>query len=190
MTTAVLRRPTAGDLLPFAPAARLGSAGSFTAAWSEEPILAWGADGPKLFVPERRDPHLDRHGRMLLPDPVRRELARLSRDGRRFGRLGVVHDLDPLGPVRACRMLLAAGSARCSDDVARTVLGPPPAYPGAASLASRIDRALAGVGTGLRAPVQRLLDPVLFGVDGPAGPGSAPHHDERATWFPLAVWWW
>ena len=89
--------------------------------------------------------------------------------------------------MRSLLPLLADGPRTCTDEVARELVGPVPDHPGVARTVGILDAlvggdALAWAGDAL----ERLLDPVVFGVVAPYG----LVHGAPAAFQPLVAWRW
>lgn len=155
-----------------------------TVRWSARPVAGLDRATPWLWGPADRDPLLGPGGPAVIPLPQLRELRRIVAAGARFDAVGVAHELDPDGPVRPLLPLLADGPRTCSDEVARELVGPVPARPGATRL---LDGLVGGAAAGrLAGALDQILDPIVFGVVAPW-----PLTDGvPSLWFPLVVWRW
>lgn len=155
--------------------------------WSDHPVVALDRGDPWLYGPAERDPLLGRDGPKVLPRRQRARLAEIAATGPRFDAVAVAHELDPDGPVRALLPLLADGPRTCADVVARELVGPAPVHPGVARAAGVLD-ALAGgdVLMWAAAALDRLLDPIVFGVVAPHG----LRHGAPCVWLGLVAWRW
>jgi hypothetical protein len=156
--------------------------------WSDQPVVARDRDSVWLWGPAARDPLAGRDGETVVPRRQRQELARIAAEGTAFDAVAVAHELDPDGPARRLLPLLHDGPRTCTDEVARELVGPVPAHPRVARAAGtlgalvRSGPALARVGGVL----DRLLDPVVFGVVAPRG----LVHGTPAVFQPLVAWRW
>lgn len=155
--------------------------------WSDHPVVALDRGAPWLYGPAQRDPLLGRDGPKVLPHRQRAQLAELAATGPRFDAVAVAHELDPDGPVRTLLPLLADGPRTCTDEVARRLVGPVPVHPGVVRASGVLD-ALAG-GDALMwaaSALDRLLDPIVFGVVAPFG----LRHGVPCVWLALVAWRW
>lgn len=142
--------------------------------WSDDPLLVLDRDEqPWLLTPTRRDPQAH-HGRLVLPAEQRRQLTEVARLGIPFDDTAIAHEL---AAGRAGRFVsaLRAGPRRCTDALARELVGPVPPDP-------RVARA---VGM-LRTAVEAVLDPILFGAVAPGG----LRHGHPCLYFPVLAWAW
>jgi hypothetical protein len=152
--------------------------------WSEAPVLTLNRGTPWLLGPAERDPLRNRMGKPILPRQQRTKLERIRSTGVRFDRIAIAHELDPTGPVRPLLALLEQGPQPCTDNVAGLVVGQTPPHPG-------LYRAVRAIDSMCRGPaatrvLDRLLDPIVFGV---VAPGT-PRDGNPSLWYPLVVWRW
>jgi hypothetical protein len=156
--------------------------------WTETPLIAVDRSSvPWVIGPAERDPVRDSRGHTVLPRQQRVKLKRIAELGIPFQRLAIAHELDPDGPVKQLLPALREGPRRCTDVVARALVGGVPAHPGT----SRAIRALESPirATTSTAPIRVLstiLDPIIFGIIAP----TAPLHGEPCLWYPLVAWRW
>jgi hypothetical protein len=153
--------------------------------WTEQPVVALDGCRPWLFAPVECDPHSET-GRTVVPNAQRRQLVRLAKRDIPVQRIAIAHELDPLGPVSDLIPMLRTGPCTCSREVAKTLVGPPPAHPGVARTARLLDSILGATARGAAAGYNLLLDPIVFGVIAP----NEPTDGEPALWFLLTAWRW
>lgn len=152
--------------------------------WSAHPVVGLDRATPWLWGPADRDRLLGPGSPAVIPLPQLRELRRVVAAGAHFDAVAVAHELDPDGPVRPLLPLLADGPRTCSDEVARELVGPVPARPGATRL---LDGLVGGAAAGrLAGALDRILDPIVFGVVAP----WPLTHGVPSLWFPLVAWRW
>ena len=152
--------------------------------WSDHQALALDRGTPWMYGPASTDPLMGDRGPALLPRRQRRQLARIAATGARFDAVGVAHELDPDGPAQDLFPQLVDGPRTCSETVARELVGPVPAHPGVARAVGALVRAdLPARVAGL---LDRLLDPVVFGVVAP----WPLVHGVPSVWQPLVAWRW
>ncbi|TCO13874.1 hypothetical protein EV652_12534 [Kribbella steppae] len=177
-----VRRVSDRDDVPQLPVLR--------AVWHDDPLIVLDGTVPYLVTPAARDPHRGADGRHLVPTAQLAQLRRLVDAGLQFDEIAIAHELDPDGPVSTLLPVLRSGPMTCSDEVARTVVGPVPEHPGVAKVVRALDRVAGGfsaAGSLVRAGAEAVLDPIVFGVIGldPALRDGTP-----ALWYPLAAWRW
>lgn len=151
-----------------------------TFIWSEQPVVVLDRGMPWLYGPAERDPLRTARGHIVLPRRETTQLRVLATLGVPFQRLAIAHELDPDGPAADILSELRDGPRTCTDDVARTLVGPQPAHPVVRRAARLLDRAT------LARATEKILDPILFGVVG------APDlvHGRPALFYPLVAWRW
>jgi hypothetical protein len=161
--------------------------GAIVLPWSDHPVVALDRGDPWLYGPADRDPQLGRDGPGVLPRWQRAQLAEVAATGPRFDAVGVAHELDPGGPVHALLPLLVDGPRTCTDAVAPELVGPVPAHPGVARAAGMVDALVGGDALAWASgALDRLLDPIVFGVVAPYG----LHHGAPCVWLALVAWRW
>lgn len=154
---------------------------------SEHPIVGLDGDSPWVWAQAPADPQREPDGIAVVPRDRRRQLRRIAAAGSQFDAVAVAHELDVNGPVRSLLPELRNGPRTCTDEVARTLVGPVPQHPGVARAAGMLDAlfggdALAWAGNAL----DLLLDPIVFGVVAPFGlTDGAP-----GVYQPLVAWRW
>ena len=155
--------------------------------WCDQQAVALDRGRPWMYGPATTDPLMGGRGPAVLPRPQRRQLARIAATGARFDAIGVAHELDPEGPARSLLPLLDDGPRTCSETVARELVGPVPPHPGASRAVGALT-ALVRRDAGARAAraLDRLLDPVIFGVIAP----FPLTHGAPSLWQPLVAWRW
>jgi hypothetical protein len=154
---------------------------------SDHPVVGLDGDAPWLYAFAEQDPLRDENGVAVLPRRQRRQLRRIAATGARFDAVAVAHELDRNGRVRSLVPLLADGPRTCTDEIARALVGTVPAHPGVARAAGLLDSLVGGdalAWTG--AALDRLLDPIVFGVAAPFGLA----HCVPAVFQPLVAWRW
>jgi hypothetical protein len=147
--------------------------------WSEQPVLVLDRGTPWPYGPVERDPLRTARGHIVLPRREIKRLRELATLGVPFQRLAVAHELDPDGPAADLLPMLRGGPRTCTDDVARMMVGPQPAHPAVRRAARMFDAVVRG-------SVEKVLDPILFGVVG------APEltHGRLALFYTLVAWRW
>jgi hypothetical protein len=168
--------------LPFPPVLR---------TFHEEAVITLDSRrGTWLLIPAERDPLRTRDGRHVIPAPQRRELEKIT-GKMHFDRIVIAHELDPTGPIRELLPQLRFGPHLCTDETARTLVGPLPAHPGLARATRFLDRLLKGGTSTMTSLASRaadaVLDPVVFGV---VGRPTSPVTGDVALWYPLVSWRW
>ncbi len=155
--------------------------------WSDQQAVALDRATLWMYGPANTDPLMGDRGPAVLPRRQRRQLARIAASGVRFDAIGVAHELDPDGPARDLVPPLEGGPRTCSEAVARELVGPVPAHPGVARAVGALE-ALARGDVPARATrmLDRLLDPVVFGVVAP----WPLVHGVPSVWQPLVAWRW
>ena len=155
--------------------------------WCDQQAVALDRGRPWMYGPATTDPLMGGRGPAVLPRPQRRQLARIAATGARFDAIGVAHELDPEGPARSLLPLLDDGPRTCSETVARELVGPVPPHPGVSRAVGALT-ALVRRDAGARAAraLDRLLDPVIFGVIAPL----PLTHGAPSLWQPLVAWRW
>jgi hypothetical protein len=155
--------------------------------WSDHPVVSLDGGTPWLHGPLERDPLMGHSGPIVLPRRPRRQLRKMAAAGLRFPALVIAHELDPTGPVRSLLALLQDGPRTCTDDVARKLVSPIPAHPGATRAAALFDRLVGGDTVAWAGQaLDVLLDPIVFGV---VAPGPLVH-GSPSLWYPLVAWRW
>lgn len=154
---------------------------------SDHPVVGLDGDRAWLYSWADDDPQRGANGVAVLPRRQRRELERIAATGVRFEAVAVAHELDVNGPVRALLPELQDGPRTCTEELARALVGPVPRHPGVARAAGVLDwlvggDALAWAGAAL----DRLLDPIVFGVVAPFGLDDGV----PAVFQPLVAWRW
>ena len=152
---------------------------------SDRPVVGLDGGTPWLYAFADPTPCAARTG--TPSSPVGSAGSCPDRGGRsQFDAVAVAHELDVNGPVRSLMAELADGPRTCTDEVARALVGPVPAHPGvsrAAGMLARSSAASPGVGG---AALDRLLDPIVFGVVAPYGLA----HGLPGVFQPLVAWKW
>jgi hypothetical protein len=156
--------------------------------WTETPLVSVDRSGiPWVIGPVERDPMPAPGGGTVLPRRQRSRLKRIAKLGVPFQRLAIAHELDPDGPVKELLPALKEAPRRCTDEVARVLVGEVPAHPGVTravrALDSAVGDATSAVGSHLWATI---LDPIIFGIIAPA----LPRDGQLCLWYPLAAWRW
>jgi len=149
--------------------------------WSDDPLLVLDGERPWLVTPLSRDPQA-RGGRPVLPREQRRQLTDLARLGVPFDAIATAHELDVAGPAGRLVPMLREGPRRCTDELARKLVGPVPPDP-------RVERAAGVLGSlagAVTAATEVLLDPIMFGVVARARLA----HGQPCLLYPLVVWIW
>ena len=123
-------------------------------------------------------------GPAVLPRRQRRQLARIAATGARFDAIGVAHELDPDGSAKDLLSLLVDGPRTCSETVARELVGSVPPHPGVAGTVRALGALVRLEGSARL--LDRLLDPVVFGVVAP----WPLVHGVPSVWQPLVAWRW
>ncbi|HEX8520382.1 MAG TPA: hypothetical protein VF667_12380 [Pseudonocardia sp.] len=154
--------------------------------YSPLPVVLENRGTPWLYGPAWRDPLLGEDGPGFVPRRVRSELRRMVAADLPFDDVAVAHELDPEGPVRALRPLLADGPRTCTDEVARALVGPVPDHSGVARAVGILDALVGGPAPWAADALEVLLDPIVFGVVAPYG----LLHGAPAVFQPLAAWRW
>ncbi len=154
---------------------------------SDYPVVGLDGGTPWLYAFAQHDPLRGANGVAVLPRRQRHELRRIAAAGSQFDAVAVAHELDVNGPARSLMAELSDGPRTCTDEVARALVGPVPAHPGVSRAAGMLDAlfggdALAWAGAAL----DRLLDPILFGVVAPFG----LVHGLPGVFQPLVAWKW
>jgi hypothetical protein len=121
----------------------------------------------------------------VLPRRQRRELRRIASAGPRFDAVAIAHELDADGPAGVLLPLLADGPRTCTDAVAQELVGPVPVHRGVARAVATLDAVLGGDALARAGAIlDRLLDPIVFGVVAPDG----LVHGTPAVFQPLVAW--
>jgi hypothetical protein len=165
------------------------------ASWDERHRLVMSRGEPWIVGPLELDPYLNKSGGYPFPEGVATQLRRISQGGARFHRIAIAHKVDPKGSVSTLLSKVGRRGLPVTTKEAQAFLGKAPAAEKPKDLAASMDTAirktmggLAGaagaVGSVLAAP---MLDPIVFGVIGVAGP---PMPDQPAIYYPLAAWVW
>src|SRR6476646_1953351 len=127
--------------------------------WSEQPVVVLDRGAPWLYGPVERDPLMTARGHVVLPRREIKRLRALAALDVPFQRLAIAHELDPDGPASDIVPLLDDGPRTCPDAVPRALVGPQPVHP-------RVRRAVQIFDGAARCGVEKVLDPILFGVVG------------------------
>jgi hypothetical protein len=150
--------------------------------YSPQPVVALDRGTAWLYTPAEGDPHGG-----VLPRRQRRQLRRIAATGARFDAVAVAHELDGNEPVQSLLPELRDGPRTCTDELARALVGPVPPHPGVARAAGALDALCSGnVLTRAAGAIDRMLDPIVFGVVAPFG----LVHGAPAIFQPLVAWRW
>jgi hypothetical protein len=154
---------------------------------SDRPVVGLDGGTPWLYAFAQHDPLRDARGVDVVPRRQRRQLRRIAAAGPRFDAVAVAHELDVNGPVRSLMAELADGPRTCTDEVARALVGSVPTHPGVSRAAGMLDALLGGDALAWAGDaLDRLLDPILFGVVAPYG----LVHGLPGVFQPLVAWKW
>jgi hypothetical protein len=158
--------------------------------WCESLAVAVEPESAWVWGPAELDPARAEDGRSVVPAAQLKALTASAATNLPSRRLGIAHEIPLDGPVRELLPELRGGPRRCSEDVARVLVGPPPDHPGLRRAVRTLDAlvggaagSLASAGRALSAP---LLDPIIFAVTAP----TDLHAGEPALWIPLVAWRW
>lgn len=163
------------------------------ATWTEDARLYLQKGQPWVVLPAERDPLRTLKGEVAIPDRCIAELQELVRAGVDFDRLAVAHEIAPPllpGPVVEVLHKSPAG-VPCAMPAVKKMLGDAPPPPRStrrmASVLDKVVETLTSSDSIVGAVVSAPLDPIVFGVIGPAGP---PAEGDICAWFPLTAWRW
>jgi hypothetical protein len=152
------------------------------APWIDAPLVVLDQGRIWLLAPAERDPVRTADGRHVVPARPLSELRQIAAIGAQFHHIAIAHELDADGPARQLLPVLAGGPQRCSNQLARQLVGPVPTHPGVARLAAMMELSSA---VSFLSAIMR--DPIVFGVVGRNGP---PIVGEPALWYLLTAWEW
>ena len=160
-----------------------------TIGWSEEIRLVLDGGVPWIFGPAERDPLRGQRGSSVLPKDARKRLKKIAASGVTFPRVAIAHELDPDGPVKPLLPSLLSRPLLCTDDLAKTLVGPVPMHPRIARILRIVNWAISGAQVAARSSAEmvgKVFDPIVFGVIAPT-----PLEEGRAClWFPMTAWRW
>ncbi len=170
--------------------------GLFTvlAPYVDEPLLSLDSAGKLWLIASRRhDPLTRADAGYVIPKGPLAEMRRLVAAGIRVEQIVIAHEVRRDTRSQRLIPLLAGGPRRCAPEVARELVGPVPAHPAAARVATSMETALRTVGggaaflarSGWRAVTQ--LDPIIFGVIGADRQLTA---GRPVLWIALTAWEW
>jgi hypothetical protein len=156
--------------------------------WTETPLISIDSSGvPWVIGPAERDPLRSSGGHTIIPGKQRAKLKRIAELGVPFQRLAIAHELDPEGPVSQLVPALRDGPHRCSDEVARVLVGAVPAHPGVERAIRALDAVVGGAASAVHSHLlAAILDPIIFGIIAP----TPPQHGQLCLWYPLVAWRW
>jgi hypothetical protein len=158
--------------------------------WCEDLVVAVERESAWVWGPIELDPAWGRDGRTVVPGEQLKELTTGAATTLPSRRLTIAHQIPLDGPVRQLLPVLRAGPRRCSEEVARALVGPPPAHPGLRRAVRTLDALVGGaagsVAAAGRAVSAPLLDPIIFAVTAPTDLRAG----EPALWIPLVAWRW
>jgi hypothetical protein len=143
-----------------------------------------------VWGPAELDPARGQGGRSVVPAAQLKELTAIAATNLPSRRLAIAHEIPLDGPVWELVPVMRGGPRRCSEDVARALVGPPPAHPGLRRAVRTLDAIVGGaagsLGSAGRALSAPLLDPIIFSVTAPTDLRAG----EPALWIPLVAWRW
>ncbi len=156
--------------------------------WTETPLVSRDRSGvPWVIAPVERDPLRGPKGRTVLPRRQRARLKRIAELDIPFQRLAIAHELNPEGPVRQLLPALRDGPKKCTDEVARALVGGVPEHPGVKRAVQALDVLVCGATSVVPAQVwNTLLDPIIFGIIAL----TPPQQGQLCLWYPLVAWRW
>lgn len=163
------------------------------ATWTEDPRLYLQKGQPWIVLPAERDPLRTLKGEVAIPDRCISELQALVAAGVEFDRLAVAHEIAPsLLPGSVVEVLQKSPAGiPCAMPAVKKLLGDAPPPPRStqrmASVLDKVVETLTSSGGIAGAVLSAPLDPIVFGVIGPAGP---PAEGVGCAWFPLTAWHW
>lgn len=163
------------------------------ATWTEDPRLYLQKGQPWIVLPAERDPLRTLKGEVAIPDRCISELQDLVKAGVDFDRLAVAHEIAPsLLPGSVVEVLhKSPAGVPCDMPAVKKLLGDAPPPPRStqrmANILDKVVETLTSSDSIVGAVVSAPLDPIVFGVIGPAGP---PAEGEGCAWFPLTAWHW